>query len=370
MADNPALKDFYDATTVRYVAAQVAAVHPLDVEAFIRDIVSDFVPLPLLARAQRITQQLRAVLPADYPVALSILSQSFGHTVPVERGSTMASFRFAPFLYFVQLYGLAHPELSLQALHDWTRYFSAEFAIRPYLQQHTALTFKYLRQWQHDPDWNVRRLVSEGTRPRLPWGLRLQAFVQDPGPCLPLLDQLCTDPSEDVRRSVANHLNDIAKDHPDLAVQIAITWQQAHGDAVAYTIRHGLRTLVKQGHSSALALLGFVGSQIHLLDFALDGGHVRLGHQIGFRLRLQNGEAEASILSIDYAVHHLRANGQHNRKVFKLAKPVLQPGETFQLSKAHKIVPLSTRRYYAGLHRLELLVNGQSLGVLDFGVLV
>lgn len=357
MSEATELRSMYNRAAVEHLAGLVAAAYPdFAGDDFVEGVLAELPPLSLMERAQRIAAGFKAHLPDDYPQALAILLASLP-AVPAEEGS----FRFLPFLNFVSSNGLAHPELSLDAIAIMTRHFTAEFDIRPFIVAHPDLTWARLHAWSKDEDWRVRRLSTEGIRPRLPWGMRLKDLVKDPAPVRPIIDLLHNDPHDSVRRSAANSLNDIAKDHPDLAVEIARGW------TTKWEVRHALRTLVKKGHPGALELLGFGGGDaLDLTALSLAPPVVVFGTGLEFSFTLSSREAAPVDLSIDYAIHHRKANGQLAPKIFKLTSKRLAPGESITLGKRHAIRPITTRVYYPGLHRLEILVNGRSLGTHDF----
>lgn len=207
--------------------------------------------------------------------------------------------------------------------------------------------------------------MSEGTRPRLPWGMRLQALVEDPSPTLPLLEALKDDPEEYVRRSVANHLNDIAKDHPGVVVEVARRWWSEGDETRRRLVRHALRSLVKQGHPGALAVLGF-GAPSVVVRWRADGVVVLGGAPLQLEAVLRSTSKKKQRLLVDFALHHQKANGKTSPKVFKWTERELAPGETVTLTKAHAMRPVTTRRYYPGLHAAELMVNGRSMGMVAF----
>jgi len=262
--------------------------------------------------------------------------------------------------------GLAQPDLGLQALHAITQRFSAEFAIRPFIAAHPDKVFPILHRWTQDPSAHVRRLVSEGSRPRLPWGLQLKALVADPAPTAPLLLALQDDASDYVRRSVANHLNDIAKDHPARVV----AWVQQHlKDAPTERralLRHASRTLVKLGHAGMLKAWGLGQPLKGSLVLSLSPTHITLGQSLQMDVSITSSTRRAQNLVVDYAVHHVKADGALSPKVFKGWNLVLAPGETRALRKAHPVRPITTRRYHAGRHVLDLRVNGQVLAEAPF----
>lgn len=215
------LKDLFGPEVPRRIASAIAAVHPaFPVDRFVRDALDGYDALELTPRARQIAAVLRRHLPADYEEAVGILIASLGPASEAPELTGMASFFYAPHVYFVAEYGVAHWEASMHAQYELTQRFTAEFSIRAFLEHEPERTLALLKEWTSDPSPHVRRLVSEGTRPRLPWAPRLPRFQRDPSPVLELLELLKDDPSLYVRRSVANNLNDIGKDHPDLLVGI------------------------------------------------------------------------------------------------------------------------------------------------------
>jgi 3-methyladenine DNA glycosylase AlkC len=359
-------KDVFDETAVAFLAGNLAAVLPsFPAKKFVEDVAADLPTLELKARSARIADGIRATLPGDYPAALDLVLKSLGTDEPAGGIEAMGGFRYMPLVNFVGRHGLDHPDESLAALPILTRFFSAEFDIRPFVLRHRDLAMAHVERWAGDADWRVRRLASEGIRPRLPWAMRLPEFIADPAPVLAIVDRLCADPNEIVRRSVANNLNDIAKDNPDAAIAAAKAWWKNH--AARGTVRHGLRSLVKAGDAGALALLGFKGgADLSLTTFALAPKSIKLGEAVTFKTQLTNRARSSVHLSIDYAVHHRKANGGTTAKVFKWAVRTLAPGESCTLEKRHAIRPITTRRYYAGAHAIALLVNGRELARADF----
>lgn len=336
---------------------------------FVQRALDGLEPLELKARISHVAGALAATLPTDFEAAAPVIDTA----VRLHRGAgpaaavdvTDATFVFWPLCTFVEDHGLEHPDRALDTMHGLTALATCEFAIRPYIERDPQRVFKRLRRWANDDDMHVRRLVSEGTRPRLPWGRRLRALQGDPAPAVALLDALRQDPELYVRRSVANHLNDIAKDHPELAVTIATRWKEATpSDEVAWVVRHALRSLIKQGHRGALALEGVREPKLGELTFSVSPRRLRFGSSLSLELELQSTRAQELI--IDYAVHHMKANGTRAPKVFKWVRRTVAKGETVALNKAHPIRAISTRRYYPGVHRVELLVNGRSLETRDF----
>jgi 3-methyladenine DNA glycosylase AlkC len=267
---------------------------------------------------------------------------------------------------FVARRGLDEPERALRTLHALTQRFSAEFAIRPFLAKHPKLGFRTLERWTKDPSLHVRRLVSEGSRPRLPWGLQLKALIADPSPTLPLLRALQDDESEYVRRSVSNHLNDIAKDHPELVAEWIERYLPDASDERRALLRHASRTLVKKGHKRTLAAFGLAKSFAGTAKLTLAPSKAKVGGEVTLTLELRSTAKKAQALVVDYSVHHVKADGSTSPKVFKGWKLELGPGEARTLTKRHSLKPISTRRYYAGPHPVTVQANGDEVARASF----
>ncbi|MGQ3004004.1 MAG: DNA alkylation repair protein [Hydrogenophaga sp.] len=337
--------------------------------------------LEFKARAMQLADALEATLPDDFNAACELLEASLAPPLamdaqgePLKLGEARDEHGIGGWALwavgeFVARRGVADEAAArrgLACLHAVTQRFTAEFAIRPLIQRHPALAFDTLGQWVNDPSAHVRRLVSEGSRPRLPWGLRLQALVLDPAPTLPLLRALQDDPSSYVRRSVANHLNDIAKDHPDLVAG----WVRDHlidaPDARNALLRHASRGLIKAGHAPTLAAWGLGSGLQGEATLALTAKRAAVGGEIGLRVQLRSSARQPQSLVVDYAVHHVRANGSASPKVFKGWKLTLAPGEERALEKRHSLKPVTTRTLYPGTHLIDLRVNGVALAEAAF----
>ena len=351
------------------IARMVKAVHPrFDADAFLHDALSGYEALALMPRGKHIARALHRHLPADYPQALGILLASAGQAHGRDPGLSLASFLFLPHTVFVAEFGLGHFELSMQAQHALTQRFTAEFCIRPYLLHHQQATLARLRDWAQDDNAHVRRLVSEGTRPRLPWAPRLPTFQNNPQLALPLLDALKDDPSSYVRRSVANHLGDIAKDHPDLAVGTARTWLQCAPAPREALVRHGLRFLIKRGDAAALDALG-VGHAVALDVRAARvlPARARIGDKVRIEAELHNPTPQPQRVLADLKVHYVKAHGGAAPKVFKLQTLDIAPGATVAVGKTLSLQQMTTRTHYPGAHQVELVLNGrpQPLGQFE-----
>lgn len=359
----------YGPDVPRAIARMVEAVHPhFGVDAFLADVLAGYDALALMPRGRHMARALRRHLPTDYPEALDILLASASQPHGRDPKLSLASFLYLPHTLFVAEFGLGHFEASMQAQHALTQRFTAEFSIRPFLQHHTQATLERLAHWTQDPSEHVRRLVSEGTRPRLPWAPRLPAFQRDPTPVLALLERLKDDPALYVRRSVANNLNDIGKDHPELLAQTAHAWLHQAPPERRWVVQHALRTALKRGEAGALNALGFGGpAQVQVHAATVTPAVAAIGGTVTVALAVTNPTPQAQQVLVDFAVHYVKANGQTRPKVFKLKALTLAGHETQHLSKRLSLAEMTTRKHHPGLHRVEVLLNGraQPLGEFD-----
>ena len=345
-----AFKNLLNPSVVQQAAQCLQQVAPeFDAPRFARLACDGLEALEMKARALHICAALQATLPADFLRAAGFLEAALA---PPEAGEAMAQLHgltaglrgwiLWPVGEYIARCGLAHPGPALQTLHALTQRFTAEFAIRPFIEHHPELSFTTLRHWVDDDSAHVRRLVSEGSRPRLPWGQQLKALIRDPSPSLPLLQALQDDPSPYVRRSVANHLNDIAKDHPQLIAQ----WLQRHlpqaGAERRALLKHASRTLIKAGDPAVLKAWGLGGNFAGQVRLKLNPPRVQLGGQVQLSLKLQSGSKHAQNLAIDYAVHHVKADGSSSPKVFKGWMLQLPAQGAKRLEKSHSMRLITT----------------------------
>lgn len=357
MAD---FKDRMSTDLIASLANELAtASSAFDRAAFERLACTGLDDLELMARVDWIARALSATMPSSAEEADLLI-----RAVLVNGG--LRGWASMPVNAYVASALLNRPDIALPLLAALTSRYTAEFAIRPFIVAHYDLTMDHLRSWAGDPDEHVRRLVSEGTRPRLPWGQRLTRFIADPSPTLELLNALVNDESSYVRRSVANHLNDISKDHPDLALQTAKRWSSGttQGD---YVVRHGLRTLIKRGHPEALAILGFdPDASIDLTDLTCSPTTISIGEAVTIAFTLQ---APAPVkAAIDYVVHYQGARGPKAGKVFKLAVRELPAGQAVLFSRQQRFEHASIRTIHPGPHRIEIQVNGRILGATEIEI--
>ncbi len=359
MSDAPKLKDWFDETRYRRIADDLAGLHPgFDRKPFLSHTLDGLAERSLLQRLRRTSEAMGATLPASFPEALAILRKlapRFQH-----------GFVSLVLPDFVGLYGLGDFELSMEALRFFTPFGSSEFAIREFLRLDLHRTLAVMKTWSRDPDEHVRRLASEGCRPRLPWSFKLRGLIVDPSPVLPILDNLRADPSLYVRKSVANHLNDITKDHPDWVLERIGDWDLRE-ERTAWIAKRALRTLIKQGDRRALGLIGAGRkAKVAVETFAVDPERIRLGSTLALALKLKSTANHPQKLVIDYAIHYLKQSGASSKKVFKWKETELAPGEVLELTKRQQIKDFSTRKHHSGRHRVELMVNGDRLAESAF----
>lgn len=352
----------YGADVPKAIARMIAAVHPtFDARKFVSDALTGYNELALMPRGKNIAHALRRHLPADYPKAVAVLLASLDQPHGRPAGLSMASFLYLPHTLFVAEYGLDHFEDSMRAQHALTQRFTAEFSIRAFLQKHETATLARLKQWATDPSDHVRRLVSEGSRPRLPWASRLPAFQKNPAPVLALLELLKDDPALYVRRSVANNLNDIGKDHPDLLAKTAKQWLKGASDERRWIVQHALRSAVKRGEAGALGVLGFGKSaEVAVSDARVTPKRVLMGEKVHIGFDVTNTSPKAQRVLVDFCIHYVKASAKSSAKVFKLKVLDLAPGEKATLGKTISTAEMTTRKHHAGKHRVDVLLNGQA----------
>lgn len=301
---------------------------------------------------------LHELLPGDYKQSLEILFK----VIPSIKG-----FDVMVFPDFVEQYGLHDWDMSLPALGYFTKFASSEFAIRPFLNEDPDSAMEFMYKWADDENKSVRRLASEGCRPRLPWAMALPKFKKDPSPILPILEKLKDDESESVRRSVSNNLNDISKDNPDIALDICKRWF-GQSENVDWIVKHACRTLLKAGDKRALRLFGYADSDsIPVKNFRLENDVVKIGGELRYSLDISIDSKKPVNVRLEYGMDFVKANGKHSRKIFKIAENSYKPG-SHSFARKHSFADMSTRTHYEGKHRIVLLVNGDEKASAWFDV--
>jgi 3-methyladenine DNA glycosylase AlkC len=363
------LKHFFNAPLVRSLAVELRRAYPaLRTKSFVAACVDGLESLELIQRGWHIAEAMHAHLPRPFARAAEILVESLGPEHARIESSGMAPFRYLPHVLFVQKYGLEDFEPAIRLQYELTKRFSAESSIRAFLVRYPEATYARLQEWARDGNVHVRRLVSEGTRPRLPWAPRLRAFQEDPQPVIALLELLKDDPERYVQRSVANNLNDIAKDHPELAVETCDRWSIGAPPGRLWIVKHALRSLVKKGHRGALETMGVGGTpRVSLSTIRLRPRRLAIGDALRFGFEITSTSRKSQALLIDYAVHYVKANGATRPKVFKLRKITLPARERVELSGSLSFADLTTRTHHPGRHQIDALINGIAypLGAVD-----
>jgi 3-methyladenine DNA glycosylase AlkC len=357
------LKNLLHPALVRDMGEIIAAADlDFDKERFIALATQGLDALELMERSALIREALVATLPDDFAKAATVLQSS----LPSSGRRGLTGWMLLPVNQFIAAKGLSHFDLSLDLLKSLTPHFTAEFGIRPFIHQDQARALDIIGAWTGDNNHHVRRLASEGTRPRLPWAMRLPQLVKDPAPILPILTALMDDPEDYVRRSVANSLNDIAKDHPDMVAGFIGRHIEEASANRRWLLKHASRTLLKKGHAQALANFGFGAAVTLECELTLRQSDVVFGNGLDFAIRIRNTGTKPQSLMIDYAIHHMKADGSLTPKVFKWKTVLLAAGDGFALERRHAMRPITTRRYYAGEHRISVLINGTEMASAPF----
>ncbi|MFC4255829.1 DNA alkylation repair protein [Altererythrobacter xixiisoli] len=355
------LKDILGLQALATIAdAGVSASARFDRTSFLSAASDGLDALSIMERVRHVADALHTALPGRYVDALEII-----HAMAP---NLTHGFQAVAVTEFVARYGLGDFDRSMAALADLTRFGTADFAIRPFLIQDTERTLAVMQRWTSSADEHLRRLASEGSRPRLPWASRIPALKDDPTLAAPILEALKADPSAYVRKSVGNHLNDIAKDRPDWLLDRLADWPTDNPHTL-WIIRHALRTLIKKGEPRALALIGVGhGASVTVRRFSIEPHRVRLGETIFIDAELISTAPHDQRLVVDYRVHYVRAGGKTATKVFKLREFDLPAGEAATLGIRQTIRDFTTRRHHPGRHEVELIVNGLTMASAAFTI--
>jgi 3-methyladenine DNA glycosylase AlkC len=370
MADQ--LKAFFSPPLVRRLAAELTRAQAgFPEERFINEACAGLDTLELLDRGKHIARALARHLPQSYPAAIETLLRSLGpeHASDELVGVGMAPFFYLPHVIFVAEHGLDHFDVSMRAQYQLTKRFTAESSIRPYIVKYPEQTFATLRDWATDRNPHVRRLVSEGTRLRLPWAPRVAWLDAHPERVLELLELLKDDAASLVRRSVANNLNDLGKVHPDLLMRTCSRWLRNASVERRALVEHALRSAVKRGSGEALALLGYGGKpSVAIEAVRCVPPRVRVGGRVSIRFALRSTSRTRQHLLVDMAVHFVKANGRTAPKVFKLKRIILPPRGREELQASVSLAVHTTRKPNPGKHAVDVIVNGHSSRIATFNV--
>ncbi|TJZ59816.1 DNA alkylation repair protein [Sphingobacterium olei] len=331
------------------------------VDSFLGDVTRDMDTLSLNGRLRNTSHVLKKYLPTDYKRAVAILYEA--------APSLPSGYTALVLPDYVALYGKQHFDLSMEALQYFTRYGSAEFAIREFLKTDLVKTLDVMHKWAEDSNDHVRRLASEGSRPRLPWSFKLTEIIKQPMLTQGILERLNADEALYVRKSVANHLNDHTKDNDSYMLKLVSSWDKANKHT-SWIIKHAIRSLIKRGNKEALMIFGFENEvSVKLDNLTTDRTSLQLGDSLHFSFGLSSESEQEQKLVVDYAIHYVKVSGSRTKKVFKLREVKILPGQTIQFSKKQQFQDLTTRKHYAGEHQLEILVNGKVKGSIGFEII-
>lgn len=346
------LKDIlFPRDKVNYFAGVLKEAYPLFQSGeFVKMVCDkDWPQRELKEKMRHTTHCLKEFLPDDFQSSVEILKATV---------SKVKGFEAIVLPDFVEVYGRQERDISLPALKELTKPGSAEFAIRPFLNDDLEGTMKYMKLWADDADFRVRRFASEGCRPRLPWGLGVPVLKKDPSLIIPILEKLKNDPEEFVRKSVANNLNDISKDHPELVLDICERWQGISTNTNRI-IKHACRTLLKQGNKRAMLMFGFANPELmKVKNFTFSNHSPKIGDEITFEFNLFIQTKTKQKVRIEYKVYFVKSTGKISPKVFQIKEVEMSPG-AHKMVKKHSFKNMSTRKHYSGEHKFEVLVNGE-----------
>lgn len=309
----------------------------------------------LKQRMRHISEVLHKYLPSHYKTALEILKPVSSH---------FKGFQYMFFPDYVELYGLKNYQASISALEHFTPFSSSEFAVRPFIKKYQSKMMAQMEKWAQSDNYHIRRLASEGCRPRLPWAMALPEFKQNPEPIFKILAHLMEDESEYVRRSVANNLNDISKDNPQGVIEVAKKWL-GKNTATDWLLKHACRSLLKQGQTEVLTLFGFQApNHVNIINFKVQES-VSIGEKLAFSFTLKTTARKLGKLRIEYAIYFVRLNGKTSNKVFKISESYYVVTKK-EFLKYHSFKIISTRKYYPGSHKLSIIVNGEQIATSSF----
>ncbi|VAX18322.1 DNA alkylation repair enzyme [hydrothermal vent metagenome] len=360
------LRYIYNMRVVSHLAKRIKIKYPaFDESGFCHTIEAKLETLGFGERERLIRDALKKYLPKDFKRSAHILIDSLEPALGLEPGKTdWDSFIVIPLTEFIADAGIDHFSLSMKTLYEMTKRSSSEWAIRSFIKKYPEKSFALFEKWTADKNPHVRRLVSECTRPRLPLTARLRRFQKNPKPVLALLESLKDDEELYVRRSVANNLNDISRDNPEIVIETLKRWLRGASIERRWIVRHALRTLFKQGDKKALALLGYLSPKISRVKLKLKSKRVPGEGNLSFHFLFLSDKSQK--LMIDYRIHFMKSNGKLAPKTFKLTIKNPECGDKISISKTHSFKSLSTRKHYAGKHEVELIVNGAPVAQTNF----
>jgi 3-methyladenine DNA glycosylase AlkC len=319
----------------------------------------------LKERMKHIARTLHAFFSADFPETVEIIRQIIENLQQRNINDQGLEYMFLP--DYIETYGINEYEHAVKCMEFVTPFTSCEFAVRPFILKYGDRMLEQMKRWSLHENHHVRRLASEGSRPRLPWAIALPEIIRDPTPVFPILENLKNDPSVYVRRSVANSLNDISKDHPEILITFAKRWIGISKDTDD-TIKHASRTLLKKGNQTVLNIFGLAANtNIIIENFTIHTPVVGIGSSLEFAFVIRNADKSSLNVRLEYGVYYFRSNGKYSKKVFKISERQLEPYQKLEITRKQSFKPITTRRYFPGQHQLTIIINGEEkqTGIFD-----
>lgn len=359
------LKDLYSPAFYRSLAMDMKELIPsFDKHKFLEEIFTDeFSGKELKARMRHTSEVLHEFMPSDFKEAVGIIFKLISNLKKKGVSDGGLEHMFIP--DYIEVYGIDHFDISMKAFETVTQFVSCEFAVRPFFIRYGNRMVDQMKIWSEHKNDKVRRFSSEGSRPRLPWAMAIPALKKDPSPILPILENLKNDPSEFVRRSVANNINDIAKDHPDIVMKLARKWKGVSKETDAI-IKHGSRTLLRKGHADILKHYGLKSKNIRVSDFKIETPIVKTGAAVSFSFHISNEDKKEQTVRLEYGLYYNKSNNQLARKVFKISEKKYGAGEGIEVFRKQSFRKITTRVFYPGKHQLSVIVNGEEKVIKDF----
>lgn len=356
-------KKFYD----NFLRILTMVKPDLDTELFYKHLWGeDWEKRELKERMRQTTVALYKVLGDDYQKNVSLIITLIA--VLRSNGYPNGGLEFIFLPDFLELYGIEDLETSILAIEEVTTFISCEFAVRPFIVKYGQEMIDQMFKWAHHEDLWVRRLATEGCRPRLPWAIALPDLKKDPNPIKPILDQLKNDDSLDVRRSVANNINDISKDNPEWVIELIGDWLGRNSD-LDWVCKHGARTLLKAGNGQILKLFGYGDPAVlEFENFSLESKEVSIGGDVHFNFSIKNCSDTDQLLRLEYATYYLKSRGVHSRKVFKISERNIEAGGVLKISRKQHFREVTTRKLYPGEHKIAVIINGEEQESLVFNL--
>lgn len=370
-------KDIYDEQFFdRFTKDLKLVINDFNVREFVSQIMDDeWENREYKQRITHITTILKKFLPADYKDAIAKIFELLDHvkvTLPDfskidDKNFGLLTLEYGAILdNYIEQYGLDDYETSVKAIEKITQFTSCEFAVHPFIIKYPNEMMKQMLVWSKHEHWGVRRLASEGCRPRLPWAIALPNLKANPSPIIPILENLKNDPSRFVRVSVANNLNDIAKDNPETVIDLAKRWK-GESEEVDWIIKHGCRTLLKQGNPDVMKLFGFDSiKNITIENFQISIPKVKLGQSLEFSFNLLNNNNKKIKLRLEYGVYYQKANGTLAKKVYKISEKEYAENSTTRIIRKHSFRVVTTRKFHLGLHQVAVIISGNEFEKHDF----